>query len=404
MRTVVFVAPYPLRTTMSFVKGLAALDDIRIVGVFQKPPEGPAAELFEDIGLVEDVFDAGAVTEMCKKIGAKYGALHRILGVLEELQVPLAVVRSRLDVTGPSVDVAQRFRDKGTMKDALREAGIPCARHARIHSDADAWRFIDEVGFPIVIKPPAGAGARSTYRIDHLHALTAALRELRPSADRELLAEEFLVGQEYHFETLTIDGKVRFSSIGRYYPSPLEVMRNDWIQWVVHLPRDVSGPAFDEVRDIGRRVIEALGLDTAMTHMEWFRRPDGSIAIGEIALRPPGARIVALTGLVHDMDFVRAWARAVVDHAFDGPWERKYSSGCAFLRGMGLGRIAAVDGITEAQERMGHLVVHAELPRVGWQKNTSYEGDGVVLVRHEDDEVVKQALFDLITTVRVRYA
>ena len=40
------------------------------------------------------------------------------------------------------------------------------------------------------------------------------------------------------------------------------------------------------------RAVKALGLETGFTHMEWFRRDDGSLAIGEIAARPPGAHIV----------------------------------------------------------------------------------------------------------------
>ena len=46
MRNVVFVAPYPLETTMSFVAGLSSVDDVRMLGIFQKPPEGPSAAAF----------------------------------------------------------------------------------------------------------------------------------------------------------------------------------------------------------------------------------------------------------------------------------------------------------------------------------------------------------------------
>ncbi len=53
---------------------------------------------------------------------------------------------------------------------------------------------------------------------------------------------------------------------------------------------------------------------------------------------------------------------------------------------------------------MGHLVIKSQLPRIGWHKSTSYEGDGWAIVRDTDSAVVKQALLDLITTVKVRYA
>src|SRR5690606_19834161 len=130
---------------------------------------------------------------------------------------------------------------------------------------------------------------------------------------RVMLAEEFLHGSESTYETVTIGGVPVFESIGRYYPGPLDIVRNDWMQWVVVLPREISGPEFDDVRTAGRAAIKALGLGEGMTHMEWFRRPDGSMAIGEIAARPPGAQIVKLMSYAHDADLHRAWARAVVD-------------------------------------------------------------------------------------------
>ena len=114
--------------------------------------------------------------------------------------------------------------------------------------------------------------------------------------------------------------------------------------------------------------------------------------------------IVKLTGLAHDTDLYRAWARATVDEAFDGPWERKFSTGCAYLRGPGQGRVVSVDGLDEAQRAVGHLVVHTSLPKIGAPKRDTYEGDGYAIVRHPDTNVVKAALKTIVETVVVRYA
>ena len=48
-------------------------------------------------------------------------------------------------------------------------------------------------------------------------------------------------GDEFSFDTIVIDGKVQFTNILRYLPGPLEVTRNDWIQWTVLAPREISG-------------------------------------------------------------------------------------------------------------------------------------------------------------------
>jgi phosphoribosylaminoimidazole carboxylase (NCAIR synthetase) len=155
---------------------------------------------------------------------------------------------------------------------------------------------------------------------------------------------------------------------------------------------------------MGFAVIEALGLDNGMTHMEWFQRQDGSLAIGEIGMRPPGANISLMTGIVHGIDPYRAWARAVVDGELDAPWTRKRAAGCAFLRGMGQGRVARVTGVQEIQRALGNMVAEAKLPIVGATKADSYEGDGYIVVHDESTDEVRRALAKIIETVNVDYA
>ena len=404
MRNVLFLAPFPLETTMRFARALSKLSGVRLLGVWQQPPQGADGKIFHDVVKVQDGLDTRQLIQGVDELRRRHGAPHRILGVLEALQVQLAEVRSHFGVPGPDPQTAERFRDKSLMKDVLRAAGIPCARHRLLHSAADAEAFLREVGYPIVLKPPAGMGCKATWRIHTADELRTALQAVRLSPQNPTLAEEFLVGREFSFETITLGGEPRFHSISRYYPTPLEVTENPWIKWCVHLPRDIYGREFDSARKLGVEVIKTLGLQDGFTHMEWFLRPDGSLAVGEIAARPPGANIVRLTGLAHDADMYRAWARATVDGAWDGPWERKYSAGCAFLRGAGQGRVVRVDGVERANQLVGRHVVEAKLPRIGAPKSDSYEGDGYVIVRHPDSEVVKQALTAVIETVQVHYA
>lgn len=402
MRNVIFVAPFPLETTLRFARAIAGLSGVRLLGVLQEPPPREAG--FADVALVRDGLDAQQIADAIKGLARRHGPPHRITGVLEDLQGQLAEVRAFFGIPGLSVQAADRFRDKARMKDALRAAGLPCARHRILTNDGDALSFAREVGFPLVLKPLAGAGCRSTWRIESTDALASAVHATRPSPAQPVLAEEFIRGDEYSFETLCLSGTPMFHSISRYFPGPLEVTKNPWIQWVCLLPREIGGPEFDAARAVGLRAVSALGMASGLTHMEWFRRQDGSLAIGEIAARPPGANIVRLTGLAYDTDMYRAWARATVDEAFDGPWERRYSAGCAFLRGAGEGRVVAVDGVEQAQRLVGQHVVEAVLPKIGAPKRDSYEGDGYAIVRHPDTEVVKRALATIIETVRVRYA
>jgi biotin carboxylase len=256
----------------------------------------------------------------------------------------------------------------------------------------------------MVLKPPAGMGAKATFRVTALDALLRAVKGMRVSDESPVLAEEMLRGREHSMETITIGGRAVTSSISDYLPSCLDVVENSWIQWACILPRENDAPVHAAARKLGFSAIKALGLDSGMTHMEWFERDNGELAIGEIAQRPPGANITRMTGLVHDIDPYRAWSRAVVDDELDAPWERKYAVGCAFVRGMGQGRIVDVTGIHETHEAVGKWIAEAKLPTLGATKADSYEGDGYVIVRHESTAKVREMVKTVIETMKVHYA
>ena len=402
-RNVVFVAPFPLETTLRFVRAVARLDDVRLLGVVHHPPGDPDRRLYADMERIEDPLSAAHIATAVGALGDRNGPVHRLVGILEPLQVQLAEVRARFGVPGTDPRTADLFRDKPRMKQALAAAGLPVARNRLVTGWADARVFADEVGLPLVLKPPAGMGARATFRVSGLDELRGALEGMRVHPGDPMLAEELLRGQEWSFETITLGGEPRAHSASRYLPSCLEVLENPWIQWCCLLPRDLSSPTLDAARDLGARAIRALGLADGMTHMEWFERPDGTLAIGEIAARPPGANITLMTGLAHDVDPYRAWARAVVDGELDAPWDRRFAVGCAYLRGMGRGRVVGLTGVHEVHEALGHLVAEARLPTLGAPKSDHYEGDGYVVVRDPDTEVVRAALRRIVETVRVHY-
>jgi biotin carboxylase len=387
---------------MRFARAAAGLADVRMFGILQEPPRGSDAGMFADLVTVNDGLDTSQLIAAARVLVRRHGAIHRVLGILEALQVQLGEMRRALGVPGPGPDTAELFRDKARMKDELRRHGLPCARHRLLRSWNDAEAMIAEIGLPVVLKPPAGMGCKATWRVRTVDELRGALAAIHASPDNPALAEELLIGREHSFETITVNGQVRFHSLSRYYPTPLEVMETPWIQWVCVLPRDITGTEWSDAIELGVRAVTALGLDTGFTHMEWFRREDGSLAIGEIAARPPGAHIVRMTGLAHDYDMYRAWARAVVDDAYDGPFPRRYAVGCAYLRGVGRGRVLRVIGVDRAQELVGRDVVEARLPEPGAPRSDSYEGDGYVIVRDPDTEVVTAAMKTIIETIQVQ--
>ena len=143
-----------------------------------------------------------------------------------------------------------------------------------------------------------------------------------------------------------------------------------------------------------------LGVTDAFSHMEWFERPDGSVAVSEVGARPPGAQIASMLGFAYDVDFYSTWAGLMIKGAFT-PRERRYAAGTAYLRGMGHGQVRTVHGIDRLQADIGHLVVDSRLPSPGQPASSSYEGEGFITVRHPDTAVVSDALATIVSTVRV---
>src|SRR5690606_4549655 len=154
----------------------------------------------------------------------------------------------------------RNVRDKSRMKTVLRAAGLPCARHQLVTRTEEAERFVEEVGRPLVAKPPDGAGARSTFRLDTDADVRSWLQGPRRGHGEVWLLEQLLTGQERGFDSGTHAGRLLCSSISHDPPPPLDVLRNPWLQWTALLPRAASGPEYDDIRRRGRRALEALGV------------------------------------------------------------------------------------------------------------------------------------------------
>jgi D-alanine-D-alanine ligase-like ATP-grasp enzyme len=404
MTNVVFVAPFFLETTLRFVEAAAGLPGVRLGLVSQDPesklPPGLRSRLAGHYR-VDDGVSLDALRPALHAFVNAFGSLDRILGTLEQLQVPLGALRDELGVKGLGAEAALNFRDKARMKTVLARAGLPCAKHRLVIHPEEAFAFAREVGYPLIVKPPAGAGARATYRADDDRVLSESLRSLEPSRVHPVLVEEFVIGEEHSFDSVMLRGEIVWHSINDYYPSPIEVLRHPWIQWCVVSPRDPDHPRYRGIREAAAPALRALGLEDGLSHMEWFQRPDGRIAISEVGARPPGAQFATIISYAHDFDLYSAWAELMVHDRFEPP-PRRYAVGAAYLRAQGRGRgVKVVHGLAEAQREVGDLVVEARLPHAGQSPSGTYEGEGYVILRHPETEAVERALKRLVERIYV---
>lgn len=403
MRHVVFVVPRLDAASLRFVQGLCVVPGIQACLVSEDSYE----KLPPTLGLdgehfirLRSCFDEEALSESIANLAHRYGPVVHLLGALEQLQVTLARVRAELGIEGMSVRSARNFRDKPRMKKVLQANDVPCARFALAHTAGEARELAGQIGFPMVVKPPAGAGGSRTFKLEDQAQLEVYLRKYPPEMRGASLMEEFIAGTEFSFDSVMIDGQLLWHSVSRYMPSPLEVLENPWMQWTVLLPLDIDKPPYDAIVEPGARALRALGLRTGLTHMEWFRRDDGSVKISEVGARPPGAQFTSLLSYAHEMDFYQAWPQLMIDRAFEPP-QRRYAVGAAYVRGQGRGQVQRISGLGQAREELGHLVVEASLPSQRQSPSASYEGDGYIIVRDKSTEVVESVLKRIVSLIRV---
>ena len=146
------------------------------------------------------------------------------------------------------------------MKQALDDAGIRTPLHLAADSVAQVWEAAETIGYPIILKPIDGAGSADTYRVRDAEELKSVMPRLRhvPTVS----VEEFVDGEEYTFDTITVNGKIAWYNIAWYRPRPLVARSNEWISPQVIALRDIDRPDLQAGVKMGFDVIKALEFDT----------------------------------------------------------------------------------------------------------------------------------------------
>ena len=363
---VLFLAPDTGIYNHRFVRALKAAG-ARVSAFGHAEPHALATELR---GLLDHYDRLQSLFNVEELLGAVRRVTHlhpadRIETIDEPLIVPAARLRATLGLPGLTVEQATLCRDKAAMKERLREHGIPCARSALIAAASDAHRFAEEEGYPIILKPRDGFGTLSTYRAENAAELERALAALKPGdAGKSILAEEFIDGHEGFYDTITAAGGQRHDFIAHYYPTCLEAIQDRAIAPQIAVTNRVEAPGYQELRDVGARVVEALGLERTATHMEWFFGSKG-LRVSEIGARPAGERIWDLHARANEFDVYAAWADATLNGRLSGTPSRRLAAGSVQVRPDRDGRFTGHSGLDEVVKACRDRVFEFDLPRPG---------------------------------------
>ncbi len=402
---VVFVEPFFPRNQREFARALAEAG-ATVIGIGEYPADG-----FDDAlkgwlyhyEQVRSVTDVEAMTAAVRFVQSKLW-VDRLEATVEAHIMPTAEVREACTIPGTSVRTAWLCRDKPSMKEALRAAGVPTAASAAVDSAASAHSFASLVGYPLILKPRSGAGASGTVRVDSEAELDRALGVFGGQGVSSIAVEEFVEGHEGFYDTITVDGRVTLDFASHYYPNVLEAMRARWISpEFISTNRLDTAPEYGSLREMGARVIGALGIGTSATHMEWFFGPKG-LKFSEIGCRPPGVGAWDLYSAGNDIDIYRAWADAIVHGGTLAVPSRRFASGIVALRPDRDGVISGYGGAEELQQQFGEWVIDAHLPPPGTPTQgveAGYMANAYVRMRHPDYDVLRGMLDEVGRTLHV---
>jgi len=333
---------------------------------------------------VRSLWDEGAVVREVQRFAGRV-RIDRVECLWEPGMILAARLREALGLPGMTVAETVPFRDKEVMKQRLDAAGIRTPRHARAMTADQVREAAESIGYPVIVKPIAGAGSADTHRCESRQELERALRLIQHVP--EVSVEEFVDGEEFTFDTICADGRLEFENVCWYKPRPLEQRQHEWVSPQSFALRDLEMPEIQGGRRLGRQVLDALGFRTGFTHMEWFRKHDGEVVFGEIGARPPGARLVDIMNYCTDNDTYVGWAEAACLGGLRRRFERKWNVAVTFKRAQGQGRIQRIAGLDRLKREFGPLMVEEKLtpvgaPRRNWKQ--TLVGDGYVIVRHPD--------------------
>jgi len=401
---VIFIEPAFPDNQRQFARALKKVG-ARVIGLGERPYDWLDQEVrgwLDEYEHVSSVTDEGALLGAVRRVQARLW-VDRLEATVEAHILPAARVREACGIPGTSVRTAWLCRDKPAMKEALRQAGIPCAQSLGTCDAEEARDFAHRVGYPLIIKPRDAAGAAGTWRVDDDGELETALGRAGLMDGAAVALEEFIEGHEGYFDTLTVRSEVAHEFVTHYYPNVLEAMRTRWISPQMVTTNRLDQPGYAEVREMGRRVIGILGIETSATHMEWFFGPRG-LKFSEIGCRPPGVCQWDVYCAANEFDLYEDWANAIVHGRTWLMPSRRFSAGMIALRPGRDGKITGYDGLDEIQSRFGEWIVACRFPEPGTPTQpveAGYMANAWVRIRHPDYDHLRWMMDEIGRIVQV---
>ena len=237
----------------------------------------------------------------------KYGKIDRLESNNEYWLERDARLRDDFNVEGIRSADIPKLKYKSKMKACYEKAGIKCARYCLVKSLSACRKFIDEVGYPVVVKPDNGVGANATYKLKN----DEELKEFFAKNHEGYIMEEFISAEVNSYDAIIdCDGNPVFET-GNVTCSSLMDVVNDGGDCAFYIVKDLA----DDIRDAGRWAVKAFGVKERFVHFEFFRLlkdqhigAKGEVVALEVNMRPAGGMAPDMMNYANGVDVFKIWA------------------------------------------------------------------------------------------------
>ncbi|MET0740288.1 MAG: carbamoyl-phosphate synthase large subunit [Candidatus Nanopelagicales bacterium] len=294
-------------------------EGLRVVLVNSNPATIMTDPEFADATYVEPI-----TPEIVEKIIAKErpDALLATLGGQTALNTAMALhangvlERYGVELIGADVQAIERGENREVFKQIVASIGAESARSTICHAMSDCLAAVQELGYPVVVRPSytmGGAGSGIAYDEDDLRRIAGA--GLQASPTTEVLLEESILGwKEYELELMRDhhDNVVVVCSIENL--DPMGVHTGDSV--TVAPAMTLTDREYQRLRDIAIDLIRAVGVDTGGCNIQFAVNPDDGRVI-VIEMNPRVSRSSALASKATGFPIAKIAAKLAVGYTLD---------------------------------------------------------------------------------------
>ena len=229
--------------------------------------------------------------------------------------------------TGIHNDHIQDIKCKSLMKKFYEKAGVKTARYHMVSTLEEGLKFIEEVAYPVVVKPDNGVGAAKTYKINNEDELKDFYKEehLFP-----YIMEEFVDGLIISYDGIAnLDKEIVFET-SHVFPNPIMDVVNNHSSISYYSLREIPY----DLKQLGQACVKSFYTAGRCFHMEFFRLLHDKEGLGkkgdlvglEVNLRTPGGYTPDMMNYANDIDIYQIYAEMVINGFSEYNHERPYFS------------------------------------------------------------------------------